>query len=409
MRKSGTLLIMVALIAGMVGCEFGPDVMCGLYLSSTTGGSVATPGEGQFHYLMLEVVDLVAVADEGYHFVNWSGDVSSIGDVHTPSTNVTMYDSYNITANFEEIPTVQYELAINSTEGGNVTTPGEGIFPYEEGTVVDLVAEANEDYQFVAWTGNVSTVADIYAAATNITMNDNYSITANFGSAYGNYSDILESIITSQGEIDSYEKMNLIYPEGHGPVENYTGAWPTPGELALFYWQDVEDQTPYGSNTIDLNGANVQLGPLYRDGTLEIMNSSSTPATLTLAGTTYITGDTLIGIIGKDLTLDLNGQTIFVASDTAGVQKALLIGGQVSIQGPGCIIAVGDIYSAPKQQVTTDPIFVLSVSGTILLQPGGDLYGAVAGSIDVEVKSGEEPTITFPTDGFGSLNLNFPD
>jgi len=42
------------------------------------------------------------------------------------------------------------------------------------------VAEADACYEFVNWTGDVDTVADANAASTNITMNDNYSITANF-------------------------------------------------------------------------------------------------------------------------------------------------------------------------------------------------------------------------------------
>jgi len=74
----------------------------------------------------------------------------------------------------------QYNLTISSTEGGEVTTPGEDTFTYDEGTVVNLVAEADEGYRFVDWTGNVSAIADVNAAATNITMNDHYSITANF-------------------------------------------------------------------------------------------------------------------------------------------------------------------------------------------------------------------------------------
>jgi len=78
---------------------------------------------------------------------------------------------------------VQYNLTISSTEGGEVTTPGEGMFTYDEGTIVDLVAEADQSYQFVNWTGNVNAVADVNAAATNITMNGHYSITANFAIA----------------------------------------------------------------------------------------------------------------------------------------------------------------------------------------------------------------------------------
>ncbi|NIW16782.1 hypothetical protein GWN19_05190, partial [Candidatus Bathyarchaeota archaeon] len=54
------------------------------------------------------------------------------------------------------------------------------MYTYDEGTVVDLVAEADGGYQFVEWTGDVGTVADVYAASTTITMNGDYSITANF-------------------------------------------------------------------------------------------------------------------------------------------------------------------------------------------------------------------------------------
>jgi hypothetical protein len=71
-------------------------------------------------------------------------------------------------------------LTITSTKGGSVTVPGEGTSTYDEGKVVDLVAEPDEGYRFVDWTGYVRAIADVTAAATNITMNDSYSITANF-------------------------------------------------------------------------------------------------------------------------------------------------------------------------------------------------------------------------------------
>jgi len=77
-------------------------------------------------------------------------------------------------------PPVQYDLTISSTEGGEVTTPGEGTFTYDAGTVVDLVAEAEEGYRFANWTGDVGTIANVYTASTTITMNDDHLITANF-------------------------------------------------------------------------------------------------------------------------------------------------------------------------------------------------------------------------------------
>jgi hypothetical protein len=87
------------------------------------------------------------------------------------------------------VPRSQCVLTISSTAGGNVTTPGEGTFTYDKGTMVDLVAEPEEGYPFVKWTGDVSTIADVYAATTNITMNGDYSIMANFvGVEAGNVS-----------------------------------------------------------------------------------------------------------------------------------------------------------------------------------------------------------------------------
>jgi len=77
-------------------------------------------------------------------------------------------------------PPVHYDLSISSTEGGSVTGPGVGNFTYGEGTVVDLLATPDAGYRFVEWTGNVNTIDDVYAAATAITMQDDYSITANF-------------------------------------------------------------------------------------------------------------------------------------------------------------------------------------------------------------------------------------
>jgi len=75
-----------------------------------------------------------------------------------------------------------YDLTIASTAGGSVTTPGEAEpYTYDKGTVVNLVAEAEEGYRFVNWTSNVSTITDVNAAATNITMNGDYFITPNFG------------------------------------------------------------------------------------------------------------------------------------------------------------------------------------------------------------------------------------
>jgi len=165
-----------------------------LTIFSTPGGSVTTPGEGRFIRGEGEEVDLVAVPNLHYHFVEWTGDVGTIADVYDATTTITMDDSYSITADFE-LDEDWYSLAITSTTGGLVTYPGEtqpgaDPFVYYKNITVDLVAEPDEDnhYHFGNWTGDVGTVGNVTAAATNITMNASYAITANFELDPGWYS-----------------------------------------------------------------------------------------------------------------------------------------------------------------------------------------------------------------------------
>jgi hypothetical protein len=179
-KKLGIFLVTVALVAGMVGCEplscgcGGSPVQYDLTTSSTEGGDVIISGNGT--YADGTVVMLEAVADECYEFVNWTG--ADVADPYSPITTITMDEAKSITANFALL---SYELTIDSTDGGQVTSPGEDTFTYDCGTAVALVATPDAYYGFIEWIGDVDTIADVYAASTTITMSGNYSITANFG------------------------------------------------------------------------------------------------------------------------------------------------------------------------------------------------------------------------------------
>jgi len=252
-KKLGVVLLGVALVAGMVGCFTPFRMQYQLTISSTEGGTVTTPGEGIFTYWGGTTVNLVAEADEGYCFVNWTGDACAcnIANINAASTNITMNNDYSIIANFEEIPTVQYQLAINSTEGGNVTTPGVGVFTYDEGTVVNLVAEVDEDYQFVEWTGNVSTIADVNAATTNITMNGSYNITANF---------FYSILFAANSEVELVITASLDYFDD-------TGEWPddTTSTSGNYSFSDYIDVTLKASYSFDHEGFIDGVGDPWRD------------------------------------------------------------------------------------------------------------------------------------------------
>ena len=168
-----------------------------LTIDSTGGGEVITPGQGTSPYDAGTVVDLVAVADECYEFVNWTGD--TVADPNSATTTITMDGAKNVIANFALL---SYDLTADSTDGGDVTAPGEGASIYDCGTVVDLVATPASGYYFVNWSGNVGTIANVTAASTTITMNGAYTITANFIAQYDltiNSTDGGEVITPSEG------------------------------------------------------------------------------------------------------------------------------------------------------------------------------------------------------------------
>jgi len=222
-----------------------------LTISSTAGGSVISPGAGTFTYDGGTVVNLVTTANSGYYFINWTGDVGTITNVNAPTTTVTMNDNYSITANFEQIPPGKVALTTSSTAGGSVTTPGEGTSTYDGGTVIDLVAEAEEGYRFVNWTGDVGTIANVNAASTTITMNDNYSITANFVRLVTQY----DLTVTSTDGGDVTTPGEGTYPYDEGEVVNLV-AEADAGYLFVDWIGDVDTVADVNSaiTTITMNG-----------------------------------------------------------------------------------------------------------------------------------------------------------
>jgi len=123
----------------------------------------------QDQYMEGTDVTLTAFADEGWHFVEWTGDATGTDEEIT----ITIDSDMTVTANFEEIPT--YTLTVNIEGEGSVSrSPDQEV--YEEGTEVTLTASAADGWEFEEWTGD--------ATGTNeqitITMDSDMTVTANF-------------------------------------------------------------------------------------------------------------------------------------------------------------------------------------------------------------------------------------
>jgi hypothetical protein len=251
--------------------------------------------------------------------------------------------------------------------------------------------------------GGSGTKIDAYVSATIIS---------------GNYSGILDNVITSRCDYTLQGGQSQVEPpegEEHGPEGDYTGDWPTAEIFSNMYLDDVEDY-PYSFGTLDVENYASGFGPLYRNETLDIINTGAN-LEVQLTGTVYVTGDTQIGMTNQDFTLDLNGQTIFVESATGAApeddpcnpsenQYALRIGGKCTLTGSGCIIVVGNIEFKPNlQSQPEDYIFVLSIRGKTYMQPIGDFHGTLAGSAEVYIQNGKATWWDSP---FIDEGLNFP-
>ena len=164
----------------------GPDTvveasapLCTLEILLTTHGTTTPAADHTYPYLKDAQADLEATADSGYRFSNWTGNATGFNP-NDPTISITMDGDYNIKANFEQEagPNWLYVI-VNPTEGGN-PTPSAGNHPgYYPTDVVNLIADPANCYRFIDWTGGpvVNPSDPDYAT---ITMDGNYTITANF-------------------------------------------------------------------------------------------------------------------------------------------------------------------------------------------------------------------------------------
>jgi len=234
--------------------------------------------------------------------------------------------------------------------------------------------------------------------------------------------NFFDNAITSNGDVTIQPNNNITgnvtangtvnYNEGdiNGTInEGATIIWPSALQLSTWYSDDVNKSAPYSEDHIDI-ATDPIIGPLYRNGTLEIYNGGSAGKNATLNGTVYVTDDLTIGTTkeGHNFTLNLNNQTIYCESD-------ITVGGGCTISGSGCIIAVGDVDFGPNIAAGSenDFVFIMSVEGEVFLHPNGNFYGAIAGEADVRLQPGYSLTLTavgegdvnFPTEGMGMMKV----
>jgi uncharacterized repeat protein (TIGR02543 family) len=125
-------------------------------LSVNPGGSGSVSGDGTYPYL--SPVQIVATANPGWTFVNWTDDDNSNAIVSSLATyNFNMpARNLNYTANFTENANVTINYIANT--GGSVSRASESLPPVT-GTALGSTATASAGYTFANWTKDGSVVS----------------------------------------------------------------------------------------------------------------------------------------------------------------------------------------------------------------------------------------------------------
>jgi uncharacterized repeat protein (TIGR02543 family) len=134
------------------------------------GQGSTTPEAGKRGYVSGSTVTIEAIADNGWQFDGWTGEVA---EPASAATEVTIDSDKTVTANFSEIT---HRLAIRLT-GEGTTSPAGDEHEYPGGAMVNITATPDGGWRFEGWSGGVS---DPDAASTTVTMDSDKTITAIF-------------------------------------------------------------------------------------------------------------------------------------------------------------------------------------------------------------------------------------
>ncbi len=165
-------------------------------------------------YLPEEVVNLTAIPETGWRFLNWSGALTG----NTNPASITMNNDKTVIANFS---INQYVIVVSPNPQNGGTVSGGGTYPH--GETVTLKATPNEGYEFLNWTEGGVEVSTEEEYSFNATADR--LLTANF--ALKSYT--LETQVSGEGCIQRTPE-NALYT--HGEIVELTGG-PDDG------WEDL--------------------------------------------------------------------------------------------------------------------------------------------------------------------------
>jgi Divergent InlB B-repeat domain/Regulator of chromosome condensation (RCC1) repeat len=180
--------------------------------ASPLGGGTASDETNAGPYEEGNSVAIRAQASESYRFVNWTAPAGVFGNANEEETTFAMpAENIIVTANFELIPLVPtYEVIMAvSPLGSGTATDETNANPYEEGTSINIVAEASQGFRFVSWTAPAGSFGNANEEGTTFTVpGEEATVIANFEA------------------IPTYELAMAVSPVGCGRATDETNSGP---------------------------------------------------------------------------------------------------------------------------------------------------------------------------------------
>ena len=139
-------------LVSIAGCnEENSPTLYSLTISVTPDNSGTVIPSDELTLVEGEDLQLLAIPEEGYTFINWEGNLSSTFN----PLSVTIADDMDITANFQ---LKTYPLNITIVGNGSVveTLAVEKSTDYGHGALVALDAVADNNWVFIGWSGDLT-------------------------------------------------------------------------------------------------------------------------------------------------------------------------------------------------------------------------------------------------------------
>ncbi|WP_342328483.1 ice-binding family protein [Pedobacter sp. FW305-3-2-15-E-R2A2] len=168
-------------------------------LSSNPAAGGTTTGSGA--YVIGTSVTVVAAANAGYTFVNWTENGNAVSA--SPSYQFTIIGNRTLIANYRAIPATQFAVTLTSNPVAGGSTNGEG--SYSSGTSVTITSAVNPGYTFTNWTDKATGLPVSTSSSYTFALTGNRAFVANFTlSTYTLTVTAVNGIVTKTPDLAGY-------------------------------------------------------------------------------------------------------------------------------------------------------------------------------------------------------------